>query len=199
MWKEWIAAHVGHALGLPLPPFALVQVDECLLAELPSEWRHLGSTPAFGSRQRDNVVWFELSLVNSVPVEIRRAVLVFDWWIRNTDRQQGNTNLLWDSAAGELTVIDHNLAFDPEFDARTFLEHHLFAADWPALVSDLVTRAHWMERLTGVLDRARWARDNAPPEWRWRNAEQDIPTNYDPDDALATLARCTNADFWSTQ
>ena len=31
LWSEWICAHLAQALGLPLPPFSLVQLDPALV------------------------------------------------------------------------------------------------------------------------------------------------------------------------
>lgn len=198
LWREWISAHLATALNLPLPPFALVQVDETLLAELPREWRELGATPAFGSRHHESAAWFEASLADKVPPASRQAVLVFDWWVRNSDRLVGNTNLLWDVDGQKLVVIDHNQAFDPDFDSLEFCQHHVFADQWAALSMDLFLQADWSLRLSEALPLARWACDNAPSEWRWANAEMDLPADFSQDEALALLARCTTPDLWRT-
>lgn len=199
LWAEWIAGHLAQALGLPLPPMALVQLDETLWRELPRDWRDVGLTPAFASRKHASSAWFELSQVGQVTAEQQRAVLAFDWWVHNPDRQKGNTNLLWDAGAKQLIVMDHNLAFDPGFDAAAFCEHHVFAAQWQALRDDMVHRALWAERMSLALPWARWACDNAPPEWRWNNPEMDAPANFDPERALALLSRCAMDDeLWRT-
>ena len=77
LWKEWISAHLAVSLGLPLPPFALVQVDEALVAELPKEWRDIGTTPAFGSRHHDSATWFESSLIESNSPTSTRGVRTY--------------------------------------------------------------------------------------------------------------------------
>lgn len=112
LWREWICGHLAEALGLPLPPFALVQLDPALVKELPKDQQAIGSQPAFGSRERPHTAWLELGISQRVPVELQCDVLVFDWWVRNTDRLCGNTNLLWDAEQEELVVIDHNPALD---------------------------------------------------------------------------------------
>jgi hypothetical protein len=78
LWAEWICAHAAAAMGLPIPPFSLVQVDEVLLAELPREHRPIGSLPAFGSRMQPNAAWVEVAMVGRIPVNVQRDVLVFD-------------------------------------------------------------------------------------------------------------------------
>lgn len=198
LWAEWICAHLARALGLPLPPFSLVQLDGALLPELPTDWRPLGCLPAFGSRRHPQACWLESGQAGRVPVALQRDLLAFDWWVRNSDRNQGNTNLLWDPGAGELVVIDHNNAFDPSFDPQQFLEHHVFADQWQALTADLVTSAEVGLRLQQALPAARLAIDTAPAEWAWENSELDAPTRFDPEAALATLARCATPDLWRT-
>lgn len=64
-----------------------------------------------------------ISTVREVPDGIQQDVLVFDWWIHNGDRllteRGSNPNLFWNPASRELIVIDHNQAFDPDFDAAS--------------------------------------------------------------------------------
>jgi hypothetical protein len=198
LWREWICAHVARAFGLALPPFGLVQVDEALLAELDPEWRAIGSLPAFGSRQHPGTSWLELGMATLVPAEVQRDVLVFDWWVQNTDRLKGNPNLLWDAEQGSLVVIDHNLALDPDFNAQEFLEHHVFSAQWVGLPDDLVTQAQYARRMVLALPAAVEAIQCAPEEWLWENSEFDLPANFDRDRALEVLSRCENPELWRT-
>lgn len=198
LWREWVCGHLAQALALPVPPFALVQLDEALVRELPREWQALGSLPAFGSREQANTAWLELGIVNRVPPELQRDVLVFDWWVRNTDRLRGNTNLLWDTEQQALVVIDHNLAFDDEFQSTTFLEHHVFSDQWLGLMQDLVTQAEYAQRLADALPFAQKALEVAPAEWLWENSEFDIPACFDRRTALNVLERCATSDFWRT-
>jgi hypothetical protein len=199
LWREWIAAHLASALALPLPPFSLVQIDEALLAELPRSWQCVGCLPAFGSRHHDASIWFEVALLEQVPPVLQQRVLWFDWWIRNMDRLAANTNLLWDANHKKLVMIDHNLAFDRDFDAAKFLDLHIFASQWPVIANDFFLRDALRQQMNEVMPVARWACNNAPPEWRWANAEMDVPSNFDPDDALATLARCATPELWRTE
>ena len=198
LWREWICAHLAHALGLPVPAFALVQLDPALIKELPWEQRAIGSLPAFGSRAQPHTTWLEMGISQRVPVPLQRDVLVFDWWVRNTDRLRGNTNLLWDTAHEKLVVIDHNLALDNEFNVADFLDQHVFADQWQPLVQDLVTQAQYLQRLSLALAAAHTAIAHAPQEWLWENSEFDIPTRFDCAEALRVLERCATPDFWRT-
>lgn len=195
-WAEWLAGHVGRAFGLPIPPFRLVDVPANLVRECPPELRPIGSGIAFASLRREAAQWLEPAAIGRVPASLRRDVLMFDWWIRNQDRTRGNPNLLWAPDTEELVVIDHNQAFDPLFQASKFLKGHLFSADAEAVFSDLVEQARYSERMERALEVWDSACDNAPPEWRWANDEQDVPANFDPEAARALVARCSTPDFW---
>ena len=198
LWSEWICAHLAQALKLPLPPFALVQLDEALVCELPKEWRSIGSLPAFGSCEQVQVAWLEPGMCHLVPPELQRQVVAFDWWVRNADRLCSNTNLLWNIEHQSLVMIDHNLAFDRQFDAVEFSTQHVFADQWSVLASDLVEQANHAEWLHSALGAATHAVAAAPEEWLWENPEFDVPTPFDCTRALRQLERCANPDFWRT-
>lgn len=198
LWREWICGHLAHEMGLPIPAFALVQLDPALVKELPREQQAIGSLPSFGSRAQPHTAWLELGISQRVPTELQRDVLVFDWWVHNTDRLRGNTNLLWDTAHEKLVVIDHNLALDKDFNAGDFLDQHVFADQWPPLVQDLVTQAQYLQRLSTALPAAQAAIARAPEEWLWENSEFDVPARFDCAEALRVLERCATPDFWRT-
>jgi hypothetical protein len=96
-------------------------------------------------------------------------------------------------------VIDHNLALLPDFDARLFFEHHVFADQWDAVASDLEICAGYMARLSVALAAAQEACNTAPEEWLWENSEFDNPCTFDVGRALATLARCSTLELWRTE
>ena len=192
LWCEWTCNHLGRAFGLPIPPFQLVNISAELLSVTPAEWRNIGIGPAFGSQQIDSPLWFEPMLVPRVPNRLRRDVLVFDWWIRNLDRTDGNPNLLWSPTDNMPAVIDFNLAFDRDFALRDFTTHHLFRRDVLEVFSDLAERAEYLTRLERAL--AVWdeACNNAPPEWAWENDEHDLPADFDRDGMRASLMDLLN-------
>lgn len=199
LWHEWIGAYLGQSFGLPIPPFALVNISAEILAEVMPRWRDLGPGPAFGSENHPTAAWLEPSMCGLVPHAVQRDVLVFDWWIHNTDRFTFNSNLLWDTAEKQLVVIDHNKAFDPEFSAAEFLREHIFAERWYEVASDLLTQADYAQRLSqaasAVFDSAC---DNIPLEWQWENPECDIPARTDINAIRALLSRCETPELWRT-
>jgi hypothetical protein len=79
------------------------------------------------------------------------------------------------------------------------MQHHVFASEWGRLQQNWILRDEWVQRMTPALTVARWACDNAPPEWQWENAEQDLPANYDPEDAMRVLSRTLQQDFWRAE
>jgi hypothetical protein len=137
-------------------------------------------------------------MANMVPLETQRDVLVFDWWVHNMDRTVGNPNLLWDTAEKKLVVIDHNLAFDAQFNAHDFALDHIFSDMWPSIYTDLARQADYARRLCEALPAAQAACENTPLEWAWANAEMDIPARFDRAAMLAVLDRCATPELWRT-
>ncbi|MFC4424425.1 HipA family kinase [Cupriavidus pampae] len=177
---EWVAGCLGQAFGLPLPPFAVLDVPDELVEVLPPHWQELGSGPVFGSLAQAHSIEMTWPLIQSIPFQVRSDILVFDAWIRNGDRilteRGGNPNLLWDSAAERVVVIDQNQAFDADFDLASFLEGHIFRGNWSAIVSDCVTRAEYEQRLEEVAPSFLKACATAPPAWWW--VDDGVATSF---------------------
>ena len=198
LWHEWIGAYLAQRLGLQVPPFQIVEICPELLEEAPRAWRELGVGPAFGSQLHKGAVWMEPSNLAVVPASVQRDVLVFDWWIRNSDRLTGNPNLLWDVATKVLVVIDHNQAFDRHFSVPEFLADHVFAAQWHTISTDGRVQAEYAQRLTDALQGLAAHCHHVPDEWKWANVEMDVPANFDLGRIEHILNRCTSPDFWRT-
>lgn len=198
---EWIAGKLGRFLGLPIAPFDIVMVPQALI-EAPQSGLalgDLGAGPAFGSNYRETM---ELTASTAAQIEkpLQCDVLAFDWWIRNGDRmlsdQGGNPNLCWDSARAELIVIDHNLAFDPDFDEQAFCDYHIFRGARDSVLADMLQRAHYTERFKNAL--SNWADMIAdiPEQWLYLDPELMDPVSFEIDAFRAILERCRRADFW---
>lgn len=198
---EWIAGRLGETLGLPIPPFAIVEVPSELieLGGMP-DLAELGKGPAFGSR-RHSLIELPHSAVDEVPLEVQCDVLTFDWWIHNGDRTLtatgGNPNLFWDPADAALLVLDHNQAFDPDFDPADFRRFHAFGRQIPALFEDLVRRVYYAKRLELALERWDTIVSEIPPDWYFVDAEMTVPTLFDAPAAFELLARCMDKEFWT--
>lgn len=211
--NEWLCANLAQAFGLPIAPFALAQVPQELIeADLTGWLRDLGGGTVFASRK---IMGQELaaSQVASIPLQLRRDVLVFDWWVRNNDRnltaQGGNVNLLWlpgqlgrndddqKVAEGGVAVIDHNLALDADFSALDFCQGHVFAGDLPDTFSDFLLRQAFSQRLRQALEVWGDAWNNLPLAWGFIDEEQTMPSNYPAAEVQAMLNSIESADFWN--
>jgi len=191
---EWICAHLAAAFGLPIAPFAIVEIDSSLLREAPDEWQLMGTGPSFGSRAVEGVSWLERANTAKIQQQLQLDILVFDWWIQNPDRTDFNPNLLWHAAGDQLTVIDHNLALDANFNPAGFIAGHLFRSQWDTL--DLDRRANYYHRLTGALPSLQQACASIPDEWNWHDTSESVPSNLDVPHIKKVITRCNSDDFW---
>ena len=130
---EWIGGKLARALKLPIPDFAVVEVDEALVAMSAVDGVHeLGRRFAFGSQAILGAQEVTFTQVMALPQSLRARVLLFDWWIQNEDRILsaigGNPNILTTgSDPVEAFLIDHHNAFDRAFDPAKFWRNHMFA------------------------------------------------------------------------
>jgi len=131
---ELLAARLANALGLPVAGHEVLDVPSVLLefCAVPGI-RDLSAGSAFGSLHVNDAVSLPPVEVAAVPEELRWKILLFDWWVQNEDRilgeTGGNVNLLWKPAGQQVTVIDHNNAFDGTFDEAAFFRNHVFAEE----------------------------------------------------------------------
>lgn len=181
---EWICAHLAQQLGLPIPAFTLLQVSPELVSALGPEVAALGHGAVFGSSQQSGVQEFAVTQLKRVDAQQRRMLLAFDWWVENADRSLsahgGNPNLLWNAAQSKLLVIDHNLAFDTDFDEASFFETHVFRQEADTVFDDLVCRAETSVRLDAALSCFDAAVQAIPPEWLWLDGEaRTLPVQVD--------------------
>lgn len=196
---ELVCGQLAQAFGLPVAEFAVAEVpDALILPVVRPDIRELGVGPGFGSRALPHVQEFALSHELVVDAQLGRDLLVFDWWVRNADRtlssHGGNPNLLWDCEADALVVIDHNQAFDPDFDAGVFMETHVFREFGRRISEDWVEREAYALRLEGALASYDQACDNVPPDWWY--VDDGVPADFDRALVRAMLERFRQNDFW---
>lgn len=181
---EWICAHLAQQLGLPIPAYSLLLVSPELVSALGPEVSALGHGAVFGSLQQSGVQEFAVTQLKRVDAGQRRMLLAFDWWVENADRSLsphgGNPNLLWNAAGSKLLVIDHNLAFDADFDEAAFFATHVFRQDADTVFGDLVCRAETSALLDAALLCFDTAVQGMPPEWLWLDGvERTLPVQVD--------------------
>ena len=135
---EWLAGRLAQELDLPIAPFEIVDVPRALIKEsLNDEHLQLGVGEAFGSQQIEFAEWFQWEQRTLIPAGLRAQLLVFDWWICNSDRVlgelDGNVNLLWTNSPEKLHLIDHNNAFSREVSSENwsdFCADHVFGQSY---------------------------------------------------------------------
>lgn len=134
--KEWICANLAKALDLPVPEFEIFDVP----LKLFENWNkakgntapvfvHSGCHHVFASRIIDCVkdVFNSQELADKkVDTAATGRILMFDRIIHNCDRTDWNSNLLMTSGRNPLIyIIDHNSAFDENFERDEFLRSHI--------------------------------------------------------------------------
>jgi hypothetical protein len=198
---EWLCARLAEQFGLPIASYAIATVpDELIEADLTGWLRDLGAGEVFASR-RVNAVELTEAHRDLVSLALRRAVIAFDWWVHNGDRNLttmgGNPNLLWNPADdGSLVVIDHNLAFDPVFSAHDFVELHVFSEDIPLMFSDFFVRDTYAARFAQALGIWDEACHNLPESWRFIDPERTIPVEFPFAEVKKLLDRAFTDTFW---
>jgi hypothetical protein len=196
---EYVGGCLARAFGLPVADFEIVEIPSELIKWCGRDDAHeLGVELAFGSRALPHVQEFSISHIPQVDVQTRKDVALFDWWVHNADRtlseKGGNPNLLWDQEHSKLAVIDHNQAFDIDFDAQLFAQSHVFHANLLDIFDDLVDRQNYLDRLAAAFAEFDLACDNVPDEW-W-SVDNGVPTSFNRNAARAMLSRYMTNDFW---
>lgn len=199
---EWVAGQLAETIGLPIPKMAIASVPQQLIQfSLQTHARELGAGLAFASCFIDDAQEFTHANLSTVPQDLQRMVLLFDWWVQNGDRQLttegGNPNLLCSSGSGNLWVIDHNLAFDQSFDTGQFLEAHAFRDALSGLDPGVIRAEFEPKFLAGVLQLEEiWG--GIPNDWLFIDGDVSCGSYIDRNSIERTLQRFqTEPDaFW---
>ena len=128
---EWICACLAREIGLPIPPFdifRLARADFCAWssvqnAAVPNLVTDFNQY-VFGSMNVEGCkdVFEPKADLEHVDSRTLAKIYWFDELIHNTDRTDFNSNLL---VNGSVYIIDHNNAFDPEFEKCVFENEHI--------------------------------------------------------------------------
>lgn len=170
---EWIAGRMGQIMGLPIPDMAQVVVPEELIAASAMEGiQDLGAGVRFGSSHVEGAQEFDRYYVGQTEEPLRQRLLVFDVWIRNTDRTfsrpyggHGNPNLLWSTAGNRLCVIDHNNAFLPDdYFQPSEYARHVFTEERHRLTAEF--KADAIARMANALGQLDAIMAEIPEAWR---------------------------------
>lgn len=123
---EWICARLGRAVGLPIPNYRKIIINE----DLADAWnafnpRRIEAGIGFGSQLVAGALEYDEGHAVHLPPELPLKLLAFDWWVRNPDRVKRNPNLLWSADSRAIHVIDHDQAAQTG-SADNFWSLHLF-------------------------------------------------------------------------
>jgi hypothetical protein len=93
--QEFLAAKLGHTIGLPSPRFSLLSHEDRL---------YFGSEKATVSHHR-----FDPGILSKVTnADALYLIVGFDGWIHNRDRHPGNIMTIREGRQQRLTAIDHS-------------------------------------------------------------------------------------------
>ncbi len=93
-------------------------------------------------------------------------------------------------------MIDHNLAFDKDFNPEEFLRLHVFAGEVADLFSDFLLRDAYSARFAKALENWEDICDTLPEAWRFIDAEETVPVNYPFNAIKELLDRASTDAFW---
>jgi hypothetical protein len=165
--SEWVAARLARELGLPMPDVDLVDVpaDLCRAAG----HADLKPGPAFASISLGpGAADLQPRDLGRIQPGILAETLVFDAWIRNADRilgpVVGNPNAMMVSPGSRFFLIDHDNAFDPQWEPGTMHQLH-FARRQAAHWLDCGHRADWLVRARNAFDKFDVFWQELPREW----------------------------------
>lgn len=196
---EWLAASLGQRLGLPIPDFALVEIDESLIEFDADLLLGLGAGTAFGSHFKNNLQEVNVELIRRSDLQILKDLFMFDYWIQNGDRtlttNGGNPNLYYNLASDSLVVFDHNLAFDMEFNVEDHKMLHV-ASDLFKGQTDLfeldINRDYYTDKFHTALTDLHEIIAAIPEEWL-----QKLPNAVGEIERIkVVLTAFKHDDFW---
>lgn len=199
--REWIAGRLARILGLPIPPFSLMEMPRELY-EIGRDGllKDLGHGLLFGSRQMQNVNELTFMKANALDASLKRDVAAFDWWVMNGDRTLteagGNPNILWSEMDDRIYIIDHNLAFDDTVTLGSQLDSHIFAGPLDEIRTTPALRAHYRLKFDDALAALPEIMTEIPERWHYLDDQLTVEGPFSTDAAEATLMRHRNEEFW---
>lgn len=192
---ESVCATLGRELGLPIPEFGLVQIEQHFLETAQDEQfsYSIGPGTAFASLWRDTTIPINRSWFDKIDNEVLARIYVFDHWVRNGDRTLtelgGNPNLLVDLSVNELVMIDHNLAFSAGYELVD-LKSHACRKAWLDEQTNLVFNQQCQSAMAQAMADVPSLISELPEAWL--NAEPDIENEI-----VTILARVETTQFWN--
>lgn len=174
--KEWLFGKLGQYFGLPIPDIELVYVDDSLLEYNDDYQFEIGEGIAFGSEHIPDLQEVNYQQLNGLPQSKLQDLYVFDYWIRNGDRNLselgGNPNLFYKHSNLDLIVLDHNLALDHQFQLNNHHQFHVSSQFWPAQI-DYDLLQNYEERMKTAMTKWDDLVADIPDDWKEGVADFD--------------------------
>jgi hypothetical protein len=85
--------------------------------------------------------------------------------------------LLWNASEKALVVIDHNLAFDENYDEQALSSDHIFSKVDRTPFRDINQRCQFMDRMDQPIKDMEAKIHEIPEQWYWANIEQTRRTD----------------------
>lgn len=164
---EYICAHIGKAFELPIPDCNIIDVPDYLLDR---GTESIGAGLAFASLYIPQLQEVSLSMLGKIDKSLKQDVFLFDYWIRNEDRTMGdngagNPNLIFRPIDDQLFVLDHNLAFDEDYQFADTKSLHVFRDSWFDEQPDLLKIDEYKARMEAALADFDEVIAELPDEW----------------------------------
>ncbi|MGX0975582.1 hypothetical protein ACSSVY_001284 [Roseovarius sp. MBR-51] len=200
--SELVCAHLGHALGLPIPDFELAKLPRIPnIGDLSDLRNDLGFGVLFASKRVPSLMEIDLSRAQKVPLPARRDVVAFDYWICNGDRvlteYGGNPNLFWDVERDTLVVLDHNLAFDSTVTLEVLRSNHVFRDDLESILASPELRTHYSRSFQAALSGWKEIVEGIPEQWLYSDEMMSIEAQLDFEGMHAQLDRLCDPNGWN--
>lgn len=166
---EFVASQLAFHFGLPTPNAKIAFLVRDLVRVTVTDWQQdLDFENVFASKSVALCETVTLEDARKVKHELQRDILVFDYWIQNSDRNLGpmggNVNLLVGSNNRNLHVIDFNLAFEKGVDLEQ-MNCHVFIKCLDYLPVDLIAQAEYGTRFDRAIAELPRILDKIPDGW----------------------------------
>lgn len=187
---------LGTAFGLPIPDYKILQLPTELIDCDSNLEFGLGYDPLFGSAYQPYLEEINREILAKLNPQLLRDIFIFDYWIRNDDRnftsKGGNPNMFYRQSDQQVVVVDHNLAFDQEFDLNTFKHLHLGSSAWFDQELAETSINYYKEKMNRAIAMFDSCCDNLPLEWLQSSS---VPSDWRAD-TLKQLTEYENNSFW---
>ncbi|RBP83834.1 hypothetical protein EBI01_09765 [Marinomonas rhizomae] len=132
---------------------------------------------------------------NIVTEDEKLKIFLFDYWVKNADRNSDNTNLLVSDR--RIRVIDHNCAFDKKYTRDDVFSHLFYDQINKKLLNDLAFRAELNRHMEDILLNLNNIIGSMPEEWQYSDSPVNtLKADVDLVAIESTLSRYTDDDFW---